>query len=427
MEDETAGQPDRRRRPSRSPRAEPESEPPTGLLSQVQSWFRIGTGRRSEPESSAEQSDLAPPEPLHAQKARPLADLHFAVPAQLPAAATRRLHSLGGNVVGLDGAPTHCIVPTGITEAELELNELLRSALLRCRADGVVVLQPSWVEAVGSHTSGGGDWSEVSVDDHVAPCRAFLSAAPMAMHEAAAAVSSSHEPPSPVSAGARRGARPARAAGGRGVDPFPAASGPGLNPGRPKWPDRADRSAAPPRRPPGSPPAPSASSKPGPKLSLRDSLGETWTYLRRECPEQLEADLVAGAVRRSLLDFAVQPRKRTSAGEPIAAPDAHLTLGVARGASAAEVRAAYRKKALQMHPDRGGDASSFLALHLAYRELLGGRGKEGVKVRAGKAAGRSSRSGKPGAAAPPSPAAEPRLALPAPRKKTEAEVGDGPL
>ena len=36
-----------------------------------------------------------------------------------------------------------------------------------------------------------------------------------------------------------------------------------------------------------------------------------------------------------------------------------------------ECRAAYRKKALKLHPDRGGSSAEFLQLHRAYHQLLG--------------------------------------------------------
>jgi hypothetical protein len=45
-------------------------------------------------------------------------------------------------------------------------------------------------------------------------------------------------------------------------------------------------------------------------------------------------------------------------------------LGLATGASLAEVKAAFRQRALATHPDHGGDADEFRALHAAYERLV---------------------------------------------------------
>jgi DnaJ family protein A protein 2 len=45
-------------------------------------------------------------------------------------------------------------------------------------------------------------------------------------------------------------------------------------------------------------------------------------------------------------------------------------LGLTARASAEDVKSAYRRRALTLHPDRGGDAVQFRALHAAYEEAL---------------------------------------------------------
>ena len=52
----------------------------------------------------------------------------------------------------------------------------------------------------------------------------------------------------------------------------------------------------------------------------------------------------------------------------------HDVLGVPRGASEDEVRRAYKKLALQHHPDRGGDPEKFKELSAAYEHLTAGPG-----------------------------------------------------
>ena len=50
-------------------------------------------------------------------------------------------------------------------------------------------------------------------------------------------------------------------------------------------------------------------------------------------------------------------------------PDLYKILGVSKGASADEIKRAYRKEALVKHPDRGGDKADFQALQSAYDVL----------------------------------------------------------
>jgi len=45
-------------------------------------------------------------------------------------------------------------------------------------------------------------------------------------------------------------------------------------------------------------------------------------------------------------------------------------LGLDARASVEQVKGAYRRRALELHPDRGGDAAAFRALHAAYEEAL---------------------------------------------------------
>merc|ERR1711879_589119 len=50
--------------------------------------------------------------------------------------------------------------------------------------------------------------------------------------------------------------------------------------------------------------------------------------------------------------------------------DAYRILGVSRNATRSEVKRAFYKKALLMHPDKGGDKAAFQELQRAYEEIL---------------------------------------------------------
>lgn len=50
--------------------------------------------------------------------------------------------------------------------------------------------------------------------------------------------------------------------------------------------------------------------------------------------------------------------------------DPHALLGVAAGAPLEEVKAAFRRKALEHHPDHGGDAAAFIAVKRAYDRIV---------------------------------------------------------
>lgn len=51
------------------------------------------------------------------------------------------------------------------------------------------------------------------------------------------------------------------------------------------------------------------------------------------------------------------------------AVDLYATLGVERGATVEEIQRVYRKKAMKLHPDRGGNVEEFRAVALAYEVL----------------------------------------------------------
>jgi hypothetical protein len=60
---------------------------------------------------------------------------------------------------------------------------------------------------------------------------------------------------------------------------------------------------------------------------------------------------------------------RTSS-RPLPEVSVWALLGLTARASVEDVKSAYRRRALTLHPDRGGDAAQFRALHAAYEEAL---------------------------------------------------------
>ena len=49
--------------------------------------------------------------------------------------------------------------------------------------------------------------------------------------------------------------------------------------------------------------------------------------------------------------------------------DYYESLGVNRNASAKEIKSAFRKKAAEHHPDKGGDPNQFKQINEAYQTL----------------------------------------------------------
>eukprot|EP00931_Biecheleriopsis_adriatica_P059620 TRINITY_DN35704_c0_g1_i1.p1 TRINITY_DN35704_c0_g1~~TRINITY_DN35704_c0_g1_i1.p1 ORF type:complete len:636 (-),score=73.68 TRINITY_DN35704_c0_g1_i1:67-1974(-) len=107
---------------------------------------------------------------------------------------------------------------------------------------------------------------------------------------------------------------------------------------------------------------------------MRSSLSETLAYLQRERPGELEAGQIRLAIERSLMDAAVElhravPEVLNSVENSEPSP-AHV-LGLSEGACSAEIRRAYRVKALAAHPDKGGDPAEFCRVRRAYLTLSG--------------------------------------------------------
>jgi hypothetical protein len=83
----------------------------------------------------------------------------------------------------------------------------------------------------------------------------------------------------------------------------------------------------------------------------------------REREARRESDAVWAKVAAEWNEIAQQLR-------PQGHPKAWETLGLQPGASVAEIKAAYRRKVKEVHPDIGGDAKRFRWVQRAYEHLM---------------------------------------------------------
>ena len=106
---------------------------------------------------------------------------------------------------------------------------------------------------------------------------------------------------------------------------------------------------------------------------LGASIGETMT---EETPEAMEENAIRWAIELSMLDWALVFRKaNTTFGNPASVtgsvsqrsvPSPYEVLGVTVNATPMEIKAAYRARALQTHPDKGGKPGEFELVARSY-------------------------------------------------------------
>jgi hypothetical protein len=105
--------------------------------------------------------------------------------------------------------------------------------------------------------------------------------------------------------------------------------------------------------------------------SLSASITETYRILLDNNPDALEKVALSRAMELSMLDFAVVARDEGAhLGKATPAASPQEILQVRRDASMKEIKDAYRRRALETHPDKGGEPGAFEAVAHSYRKLL---------------------------------------------------------
>jgi hypothetical protein len=110
--------------------------------------------------------------------------------------------------------------------------------------------------------------------------------------------------------------------------------------------------------------------------SLGASISETYALLTDEKPDRMEQEALDRAMELSMLDWALVVRVENRNEEA----HLHELLGVNKDATPAEIKAAYRRRAFETHPDKGGKAGEFESVTRAYRSLLHSKHDEADKV-----------------------------------------------
>lgn len=130
--------------------------------------------------------------------------------------------------------------------------------------------------------------------------------------------------------------------------------------------------------------SPSTSSRRDTAASLSASISDTYQTLIDENPDVMEEEALKRAMELSLLDFAIVRHTPTKKWFGHKNPKENAfpqeILKVKKNASVAEIKLAYRRRALETHPDKGGKPGEFEAVARAYRMLLNAANGGGIFV-----------------------------------------------
>lgn len=112
------------------------------------------------------------------------------------------------------------------------------------------------------------------------------------------------------------------------------------------------------------------------KELMNASINETYKLLLVENPDALETKAVRRTMEISMLDFAIVVGNDERLGGSLVRKNSfsdespHDILQISKGATSKEIKNAYRRRALETHPDKGGEPGVFDSVAQAYRLLL---------------------------------------------------------
>jgi hypothetical protein len=81
-------------------------------------------------------------------------------------------------------------------------------------------------------------------------------------------------------------------------------------------------------------------------------------------------------VRAGQAPFVARIEHPSGSGRAARTDGPHALLGIAPGASLEAIKAAFRRKALEHHPDHGGDPAAFIAIKRAYDGIVRRRARK---------------------------------------------------
>ena len=112
------------------------------------------------------------------------------------------------------------------------------------------------------------------------------------------------------------------------------------------------------------------------KELMNASISETYKLILVENPDALETEAVRRAMELSMLDFAIVVGNDERLGGSLVRKNSfgdespHDILQISKDATSKEIKNAYKRRALETHPDKGGEPGVFDSVAQAYRLLL---------------------------------------------------------